>query len=63
MSLFQMQQQEKPCYRCKKSVKEFTKDTGGSVLRDFHIMREYPIEYVEQSISYWLINKYFELLT
>lgn len=62
MSLYQMHQQNKPCYRCIKSVREFTKDTGGTILRDFHIMREYPIEYVEQSVSYWLIKKYFEKL-
>jgi transposase-like protein len=63
MSLYQMYQQSKPCYRCKESIREFTKDTGGTITRDFYIMREYPIEYVEQSVPYWLINKYFEKLT
>lgn len=64
MSLFMMVcNKERPCYKCKESVKAMTTVMGGTITDDFHLQWEYSIEYVEKRVPKHLIDTYFKKLT
>ena len=51
---------KRPCYYCKKSVKNHTQVMGGTICGDFNIGWEYPIDYVEKRVPKHLISTFFE---
>jgi hypothetical protein len=51
---------KRPCYYCKRSVRNNTKEIGGTICGDFNIGWEYSISYVENRVPKHLISIYFE---